>query len=297
MLGQCAFCGTEKDLRVSHVLPAFIYRWLRRRSGTGHIRHTENPNVRVQDGAKQPWLCQDCEALFSITETAFANKAFYAWHDGKHRILYGDWLLRFCVSVSWRVLKFARGKNVSHKYTDEQENLMNQAEVRWRNFLNGDVPHPGGFEQHLMITDIIESSTAPNLPDNFNRFMTGAVTFDIVGSQKSLMTFAKLGNFIVFGIVQKGSDKWEGTKVHVKHGVLQPTRTTVPIGILDLLRDKAQKAKDAMAQLSPAQRSKIDSHIHANLDAFLKSDQFASIQADMLMFGEDAVLWKNEDES
>jgi hypothetical protein len=65
MDGTCAFCGEHKSLKDSHVLPAFVYRWLRTRSGTGHIRNTENPNRRVQDGLKFPWLCGDCESQFN----------------------------------------------------------------------------------------------------------------------------------------------------------------------------------------------------------------------------------------
>jgi hypothetical protein len=49
-----------------------------------------------------------------------------------------------------------------------------------------------------------------------------------------------------------------------------------------------------MSNISPVQRAKIDRHLLDNLDAFTASDQFASIRADALMFGEDAVLWKDE---
>jgi 5-methylcytosine-specific restriction endonuclease McrA len=106
--GSCSFCGSFGDLEESHVLPAFLYRWLRQR-GAGHIRNTETPNRRVQDGLKFPWLCRDCEARFSRYETAFAMKLFHPWQKGCEPVEYEDWLLKFCVSVSWRVLKYARG--------------------------------------------------------------------------------------------------------------------------------------------------------------------------------------------
>jgi hypothetical protein len=292
--GVCAFCDTQTRLHESHVLPAFVYRWLRGRSGTGHIRQTDNPNRRVQDGLKLPWLCRDCEAQFSRYETAFATKVFHPWHAGTYRIPYGDWLLKFCVSVSWRVLRFARGRNKDASYTDEQQALMDRAEARWRAFLRDEAPHPDAFEQHLLIFDVIEDTTGPDLPTNMNRFMTGAVTLDIVGSDRSLMTFAKLGRFTIFGIIQKGPGQWEGTKVHVKHGLLKPGKFVVPAGLIHLFREKAALASGAMAALSPAQRAKVDKHVLDNLDAFAASDQFASIAADAKMFGEDAVLWKGE---
>jgi len=291
--GVCAFCHAEARLRESHVLPAFVYRWLRGHSGTGHIRQTDNPNRRVQDGLKLPWLCGECEGHFSRYETAFATKVFHPWHAGTYQIPYDDWLLKFCVSVSWRVLRFARGRNRNASYTDEQRALMDQAEARWRAFLRDKEPHPGAFEQHLLIFDVIEDTTVPNLPTNVNRFMTGAVTLDIVGSERSLMTFAKLGRFTIFGIIQKGPGQWEGTKVHVKHGLLKPGKLVVPAGLIHLFREKAALASGAMAAVSQAQRAKVNKHILDNLEAFAASDQFASIAADARIFGEDAVLWKS----
>lgn len=278
----------------SHVLPAFVFRWLRERSGKGgHLRHTEKPNVRVQDGLKQPWLCGVCEGHFGQYEAAFATKVFHPWHSGDYRIPYRDWMLKFAVSVSWRVLKYARGRNPAASYSEEQERLMDEAEVRWRAFLNGEVPHPDKFEQHLLIFDFVKETSFDDLPKNFNRFMTGAVTLDIVGSDKSLMTFAKMGRFMIFGIVQKGQNRWEGTKLHVRDGLLKPGKFVIPAGLNDLFRQKANIVSTAMAELSDTQRAKIDKRIEENLDAFSLSDQFASIMADADMFGVDAVISKN----
>jgi hypothetical protein len=290
--GFCGFCNQKTSLQESHVLPAFVYRWLRGRSGTGHIRSSDNPNRRVQDGLKLNWLCRVCEGKFNRYETAFANKVFHPWHAGTERIPYDSWMLKFCVSVSWRVLKYAYGRNENAIYSEDQKVLVGQAEQRWQAFLNDEVPHPGEFEQHLLIFDVVESTTITDLPSNFNRFMTGAITLDIVGSQRSMMTFAKLGRFIIFGIIQKGPNKWEGTKVHVKHGLLKPDKFTVPVGLLDLFREKANHTAGAMESISPMQAAKIDNHIMHNLDRFLGSDQFKAIAADAQMFGEEAVFRK-----
>jgi hypothetical protein len=270
-------------------LPAFVYRWLRGR-GSGHIRHTDNPNKRVQDGLKLAWLCSDCEAFFGEFETAFATKLFHPWLTGQQVVAYDRWLLKFCVSVSWRVLRFAKGRNRTAIYSDEQQRLMTLAEARWRAFLVGDAPHPAEFEQHLIIFDQIESTTVRDLPPNINRFMMGAVTLDIVGSSRSLMTFAKLGRFIVFGIIQKGPNLWEGTKIHVKNGVIKPGKFVVPAGLLDLFKEKATHTANAMKTISQRQREKIDANVIANLDQFIESDHMRSMLADVEMFGEQAII-------
>lgn len=292
-IGTCAFCGHKTLLRESHVLPAFVFRWLRGRSGTGHIRQTENPNRRVQDGLKLPWLCDACEGLFSRFETAFATKVFYPWQEGNTRIAYGDWLLKFCVSVSWRVLRFARGRNKHAVYTQQQNHLMDRADQSWRAFINDEAPHPGEFEQHLLIFDLIENTNIGDLPNNINRFLMGAITLDIVGSESSLMTFAKLGRFMIFGMIQKGSHRWEGTKIRVKNGILQPGTFTVPAELITLFREKAAISADAIDAMSPIQRAKIEKHVDDNFEHFVNSEQYAAIAADARMFGRDAVVKKD----
>jgi hypothetical protein len=214
---------------------------------------------------------------------------------GNNSVPYGDWMLKFCVSVSWRILRFARGRNKDANYTSDQNLLMDQAEARWRDFLKNVAPHPASFEQHLLIFDEITETSIDDLPSNINRFLMGGVTLDIVGSERSLMTFAKMGRFMLFGIIQKGAGTWEGTKIHVRHGTLRPGRFTVPAGILGLIREKAGHFAAAMDSISPTQRAKIDNHIRDNLDIFAGSDQFVSIMADFRMFGRDAVLWRPTD--
>lgn len=288
--GQCAFCEEWAELRDSHVLPAFVFRWLRGRAGTGHIRNSDTPNRRVQDGLKLKWLCDDCEGRFSRHETAFATKVFYPWLAGSQHVSYDDFMLKFCVSVSWRVLKYAFGRNAEATYSDEQRALAASAEARWKAFLLDQVPHPAAYEQHLLIFDAAEETTIPDLPSNFNRYMTGAITFDIVGSNRSMMTFAKLGRFVLFGVMQAGPDKWEGTKIHVKHGTLKPGKFVVPGGIAGLLREKASYAATAMSAISPAQKAKIDANFHKNIDGYAQSDHFRALQADVDMFGDAAVF-------
>jgi hypothetical protein len=257
---------------------------------TGHIRRTDEPNRRVQDGITKPWLCSGCEARFSRDETQFANKLFYPWLKGQQLVNYEEWLLKFCVSVSWRVLKHCKGLNPNHAYTNEQNNLAHQAETTWRKYLLDQAPHPSSFEQHLLIFDIIKETTIPDLPNNINRFMTGAIIMDIVGSDRTLMTYAKIGRFSIFGTIQKGLNRWEGTKVHVKRGVLKPGKFVVPYGLLSLFKEKSSIAANANQNVSEAQYAKIEEALFRNIDGAVHTDQFSSMLADADMFGEHVVL-------
>lgn len=294
IIAPCALCLETSPLLESHILPAFVYKWLKDRSITGHIRFSETPNRRTQDGLKKPWLCSNCEGRFSRYETHFANKLFHPWLKGQQHVYYDDWLLKFCVSVSWRVLKYCKGLNPNHVYSQEQESLAQHAESTWRAFLLGQTPHPSSFEQHLLIFDTIEETSVPDFPNNINRFLMGAVTMDIVGSSRSMMTYAKLGRFTIFGIIQKGKDKWEGSKIHVKHGLIKPGRLVLPFGLIELFKEKATHTKEAYESISDLQHEKIDAAALENIDRAIGSDQLASMIADANMFGEHAILRKSK---
>jgi hypothetical protein len=104
--GTCRLCGNQADLRQSHIIPAFVFRWLRDTSGTGHIRTSDEPNLRVQDGLKRPWLCGLCEERLNRSETEFATNIFHPYlTNSGARLRYAAWLMHFCTSLSWRVLR------------------------------------------------------------------------------------------------------------------------------------------------------------------------------------------------
>ena len=86
-------------------------------------------------------------------------------------------------------------------------------------------------------------------------------------------------------MIQKGAGTWEGTKVHVKHGLLKPRKVVVPAGLADLFREKANFAIGAMSSISPAQKAKIADNLRKNVDAYTASDHFSAMQADVDMFG------------
>jgi hypothetical protein len=112
MLELCRLCGHERELQESHVVPAFVFKWLKETSSTGSLRFGQQPNKRVQDGYKQRWLCLDCEGRLNVWETQFATQLFHPVNqDGGDNIRYGEWLMKVCVSVSWRTLLMMKENN------------------------------------------------------------------------------------------------------------------------------------------------------------------------------------------
>lgn len=290
----CALCKQPATLRNSHILPAFVFRWLRETSSTGHIRSTDNIDRRVQDGEKKPWLCADCEKLLSHDEREFATKLFHPWQAGTYSVEYQAWLQRFCVSISWRILMRCKGRNPDHKYTAQEERCTADAERIWRDYLLRRRSSIGKFVQHLLPLDIIESTTIPNLPDNINRYLARHVDMDIIGSSKTMMTFAKLGGFVIFGMIRQHR-KWDGTRVFGERGRIAPREMAVDGGILNYLMDRARMVKTAQDRMSPAQVAKVEAALLSNIEKVVKSPHMRAVMADATLFGEQAILRTHQD--
>lgn len=149
----------------------------------------------------------------------------------------------------------------------------------------------GKFEQHLLPLDVIESTTVPELPPNFNRYFARNIEMDIVAGAGTFMTYAKLGGFAIFGMMRQPR-RWEGTRVFGQQGRLEPRRYSVPGALMWYFIERAQKSKEALADLSPRQLAKIDAAIVGNIDSAAKSPHLRALMADVAMFGEDAILRK-----
>jgi hypothetical protein len=83
---------------------------LKKRSGSKTLVNAINPlrNPKPQDTVKVPLLCERCESRISKVETAFRNNVIPAKKSLLCPIPYGNWMLKFAVSVSWRVLTYLK---------------------------------------------------------------------------------------------------------------------------------------------------------------------------------------------
>jgi hypothetical protein len=238
---SCALCLNAGLVKESHIIPAFVFRWLRDTSATGYIRPAETPNKRVQDGLKIPLLCENCEERLSVWEKRFAERVFHPWYQRPGQpIRYADWLLKFCVSISWRVLRYVHDANGLVHLTDPQKVYSRAALNRWADFLLGRAPDPASFEQHIIPWDAIDTHNFPEMSDNINRYMLRAVGTDLPHGNTTVFTHAKLAHFSVFGIIQPTPMPWEGTKVHVRDGVLGSRRYVLPIELLNYINERAR---------------------------------------------------------
>ncbi len=290
MHGICKLCQKEKNLQKSHLTPSFVTRWLKE-SSPGFIRSSQNPNVRTQDGIKDYLLCKDCEQLFSKWERVFANDIFYPYHSnlGKHEYYdYGDWCLKFSVSVSWRLLTKALTRDLSN-LNDNQLKAAKEAEFVWREFLLSNRKDPGSFCQHLVPLDIVKSINSSNPSPYLNRYLLRSIDFDIPSNNKRAFVYVKLGRLAQFGIIdERYPSHWTGTKLHLRKGIIGRKILKLPAGIDEYFHYRSNKSASLLANMSDSQKEKVEKMIIDNLDDLVQFEIFNAISQDAFLFGNDA---------
>lgn len=293
-MALCGLCQKNAVLRRSHIIPAFVFRWLRETSATGYLRSGMNPHKRVQDGLKAPMLCDDCEQRFSRLERQFANEIFYPIQRNKvEEVAYGRWFLKFCVSISWRILTYATQQDPLSHFSEEQQREARAALERWAQFLVDEVQHPGRFEQRLTLLGAIESVSGPGFPPNANRYFMRAAEMDVAASKTSAFTYAKFGPFALFGMIEAG-ERWEGAKINANEGTVGPKDYKLPHSIFDYWANRARKHNAMYREISQGQQDKLEAAILKNPERFLNSGTFEAMARDVNMFGDSAFLKRKD---
>lgn len=288
----CALCRQERELRCSHFIPGFVYRWLKESSGTGYLRFSQSPNQRVQDGLKKDFLCADCESLLNEFETEFANKIFYPLHQNEQLRLskgpwfnYKSWCMKFSVSVSWRCLMLARELGLQH-FSETQRLLADQALETWRAFILGKIENPGPYEQHMVILDHLADYAFCDLPSNFNRYLLRAVELQPIRTKESAFIYVKMCRVMIFGFIQEPEMRWwRGTKLRVRNGQVGGAKIVLPRPLLSYLKRRAEFVGKAEKSISPRQQDKIRVDSEKKLERVLDSETLQAQLYDYEMFG------------
>lgn len=286
----CALCHRPEPLRESHIIPAFVWRWLKETTPSA-IRSSENPNLRVQDGWKEPLLCDDCEGRFSVWERDLEQTVFtpIVSASATGPIIYGPRVLKAAVSISWRVLVSHQRLGIVPR-TAEQERCIQTAADTWRAFLLDEEPHPGEFEQHLVIGNFVESTNRVALSPHFNRYLVRAIAMDFLTTETSALCYAKMGRCILFGHVQSPErGRWRRSRIAAKGGRLELDGCLgLPVGILHYWNDQADVVGGMRSKMSPRQREKVDAARDSDPQKFTNSEIFRAFMCDLEHSGDAA---------
>lgn len=247
-------CMRERPLRLSHIVPAFAGKYLKETSATGYLRDGVNPNIRRQDLTKKELLCDECEQQLSAWEREFSIHAFpYMQDDGFRDLEYGDWLLKFAVSLSWRTL-VSDQQDLVRDFPQFSKKIPATL-ASWRLFLLGERKQPGS-EHHLFVIAGVPERVPPGLHDRFlHYFLRGMDATEVVGT-RTVAVYVKLLRALFYApIIPASPSGWGNTRIHAGHGRIVSPQTLAMRGFLDFVNGRV--AEVHAKPLSDAQSAKI----------------------------------------
>jgi hypothetical protein len=286
-LEKCGLCKQEKELKVSHIIPAFVGRWMKRESPTHFLRKIEEPNIRQQDIGKLKLLCGDCEGLFSSWETKFAEKIFHPYQEIRNRdngsfsFEYEDWLYRFATSLAWRTpyrsLAYAE-RDFPHLLP-----VINKALKTWEDYLLGVKPSPGHYEQNIMFLNKVKGAQSVSVPPYFHVYTLGAVDSTLAHGKTVIGAYTLLPAIVFWAPMKPWKElTWKNTSIHPLKGTVKSPQKFGEGSFEEFFIDRASQVAEKMDDISPNQREKIRQALVADPDAFAESSTYQSMLADAL---------------
>lgn len=253
---ECRLCRKSKKLAGSHIIPRMFFNEIKKASKTKGIREVSNPNKRLQDGLKVPFLCHECEELFSKYEKYFSDKYFQKTLKSCDDLVYDsnhDELRYFILSVAWRVLKLQceEDKKMIESFTNEEKERLDNVLDEWRNILlNEDFLKMKNIQMHLIPTKNLEVfNNYPNMISN----NTG-MDFRVLGSENSFeyaYVYVKVPYFIMLCTV------W-GKTLNLKANIvgkkaIKSRQTTLPEWLNQLILYHMEQFKKSCENMSDRQ--------------------------------------------
>lgn len=141
MYDICRLCREKHHLKNSHLIPKFVFKYLKECSITGRFRNPNNPNIPCQDGIKLPFLCHDCEEKFSKYERYFYQDIFKEIESKESFKIDVAKMKYFILSVSWRVLQSDLEKIINNTsklikgipdFTKKEKEALIEVAENWR---------------------------------------------------------------------------------------------------------------------------------------------------------------------
>lgn len=280
---KCALCDKTAELKLSHIIPKFVFRYLKKDSFTGRMRRTSDPNRSVQDGDKMYLLCEECEGLFSKNETYFSNAIYrpFKEHGFSGTKYEEDQLHRFITSVNWRTLYldligFIEDKDEQNKLTEKQLDLLKNAEAIMRDYLLGERRDIDNIENHIFFFDTVKSVKGNESIKNPHVLVQGsAFGYTVISHEyDAIYVFANLTGIIIVTIIKKAKkEKWRNTFVKRSSGKIKATQYTNSLVFSELFYLQEQREK-YLEQMSEKQRHQIQEKIINNPEGFKNSGTY-----------------------
>lgn len=286
---ECKLCGKEADLRLSHLVPKFIGKWLKDTSATGFLRDSRNINRRSQDILKEKWLCHDCEQLFSGWEKPFSEKIFKPYMDDSGaRHNYDGWMAKFCASMSWRSLSYMSWGNDDEPVIKAHKQEWADAESALRKFLLGESKTLGSYEQHVIPVEGV-TEVSGGVSARLVRYLMRSIHADLIASRSTRMIYTKIPGFVILGFVTVPyAAKMRSSRIALGSGYISPRKYFADMKLFDYINEKADEIGRSYGDMSAKQREVIETFIKENPEKALNSGSFKAFLQDHEISGDKA---------
>ncbi len=253
MKGKCKLCEKQKTLKESHIIPKFVFRWLKKTGGR-FIRRLNNPNIRVEDGVKKYLLCNECEQLFSKFEDKFARDIFYPYSDKKIDFFkYDSNLIRFSISVLYRILLI--NSKEDNSFNELHAIDLKQALVEWQKYLYEGKKLDKFHKIHIFFTS--ENLSKDVLPcKRFLNYYLRGIDGAIVSSNKACVVYVKMARIIIIGEIKNfDNSDMKNTLIDLTDGELKVNQMKLGYRIREFLIDRVKQLNVLSKKVSDKQRN------------------------------------------
>lgn len=284
---RCALCLREANLEQSHIVPKFVFRWLKQTSATGKFRRSNAVNVRVQDGVTHRLLCRACEQRLGAWEAKFASLFFRPILDGgdvPFRVDYEEWMFMCVLSISFRAVALQMRSSTPRR---EHHRLLIEAVLdEWRHALLSDPCRETVSEHHVFVLSPVEEDPpGEQLPDSLNWYWMRSVDLTLAFcGDKTAFSYVKLpGMVILSGILPATIEGMDGTRVRLRGRMAAPQSIlNSEIGEFVVLT-RPREAMPIFEGISSSQRAVIDRAYDAARGKWESLPSFAAGHSDFLL--------------
>lgn len=257
---KCRLCNKNSELLRSHIVPKAFFDYIKKHSLTKGLRSTDAPNKRQEDGLVLPFLCCECEELFSKYEKLFFENVFSQTSSEPATFQINTsqnyQLKYFILSVAWRTLQHGveTDQKMLASFTQLERDRLMEVLENWRLILQTEnMKALSSIQMHLIPTDKLP------IYQDFPNFAVDNVKIDfkVLGKEDSFdyaFTYVQVPHFIMLCTV------WGNTS-HLKQyqlgTVIKARASNLPKFLNQLANEHLGQFLTAQSKLSDKQRNNI----------------------------------------
>ncbi len=271
----CKLCYQEKELRKSHIIPKFVYQWMKK-SGPGRLRQQKQFEIPIQDGTKERLLCGECENKLAVWEKWFSENVFIKYLDGTKSEFHNEKKMKlFTISILWRVLTVFIDDGNEYTFPNE----LREAQSEWRRYLldNIDLKKFANIHLFFIPENLIIEGDLKNIHTYFHR----SVDTEIAENKSKSFVYAKFSRFLFIGEIHGFAHKDLVNTNIFKNDVMQPKNQEFnDQDVISFMVHRASGMK-AYSDLSPVQQQKITKYYQEKTQDILNSDYWKVRKKDL----------------